>query len=103
MRISAAAEMSRRRKTSANNSIPARTSGALAITSPRARCDADTVVSVVMSPVPMSSARKDRSKLWHADASSKGDMGNEERLTHLQHSENRFQSALAQIFLERDF
>src|SRR5580700_4102860 len=101
--ISTVVVMSRRRKTSANNSIPARTSGDLAITSPRPRCNAETVVSVVISPAPISSARKDRSKLWHADASSKGDMGNGGRLTHLQHSENRFQGALAQTFLERDF
>src|SRR5216683_3503504 len=94
---------SKRRKTSMNNSIPARTSGALAITSPRARCATDTVVSVVISPAPISSARKDRSKLWHADASSIGDIENEGRLAHLQHSENRFQGALAQIFIERDF
>src|ERR1700693_721336 len=101
--ISTIVVRSKRWKTSANNSIPARTSGALAITWPRPRCAAETVGSVVISPAPISSARKDRSRLWHADASSKGDMRNGGRLTHLQHPENRFQSALAETFFQRDF
>src|ERR1700722_9463724 len=101
--ISTDAVNSKRWKTSANRSTPASTIGDLAMTSPRPRWIGEIVVSVVMSPAPRSSARKDRSKFWTAVASSKGGMARGERLAHLQHAGNRFQGALAQILIERDF